>query len=201
VTLNLIVLEVRLVGAGFNTATENEPTAAISAAVIAALKVVELTKVVVRLLPFHFTTAPVTKPEPLTVSVKAGSPATAVSGVRSIRAGITVKLTAFEVKPLGVVTVMGKVPTVVISVATIDAVNFAGLPVIGSAGMKVVKRLTPLIRTTMPFTKPVPLTVSENPLSPALTVAGEILVMDSLTTRLTGLEVPPPGAGFETVIG
>ena len=116
---------------------------------------------------------------------------------------MTVKVTALEVKldGAGVKTVMGKVPTAMISVATIDAVNFAGLPVIGSAGMKVVWRLIPLKSTTVPATKPTPLTVILNPRSPALTVAGEIVVIDGLTARLTALEVPPPGAGLKTVIG
>ena len=195
-TAKLIALEVRLVGAGFITVTGNEPTNAISAAVIAAVNFVALTKVVVLLTPFHFTTAPVTKPEPVTVSVKAGSPATAVNGVRLMSAGMTVMLTALEVKldGAGVMTVMGKVPTVVISVATIDAVNFAEVT-------KVVWRLIPLKRTAVPATKPAPLTVILNPRSPALTVAGEIVVIDGLTARLTALEVPPPGAGFKTVIG
>src|SRR5439155_8452743 len=143
------------------------------------------------------------KPAPVTVSVRAGSPATAVNGVKPVRAGMTVMLTAFDVKLVGagVMTVMGKVPTVMISVATIDAVNFAGLPVTGLAGMKVVERLIPLKRTRVPLTKPAPLTVRLNPRSPALTVAGEIVVIAVLTARLTALEVPPHGVVFTTVIG
>jgi hypothetical protein len=43
--------------------------------------------------------------------------------------------------------------------------------------------------------------MSENPMPPALTVAGEIVVIVKLTVRLTALEVPPPGPGFKTVIG
>ena len=82
----------------------------------------------------------------------------------------------------------------VISVARIEAVSFVAL-------MNVVERLTALKRTTVPLTKPVPLTVSVNPISPALTVAGEIVVIDGLTVRLTALEIPPPGVGLKTVIG
>ena len=194
VAAKLIASEVKLVGAGFVTVTGNEPSTAISAAVIAAVKVLELTNVVVRLLPFHFTTAPLTKPKPVTVSVNAGSPTSAVNGVRPMMAGMTVKVTALEIKLPDVMTVMGKVPTVVISVATIDALNCVEL-------MRVVERLVPLKRTLWPLAKPTPLTVIVNPMPPALTVTGEILVIDGFTTRLTAWEVPPPGEGFKTVIG
>jgi hypothetical protein len=80
-----------------------------------------------------------------------------------------------------------------ISVATIDALNCVEL-------MRVVERLVPLKRTLEPLLKPAPLTVSENPSPPALTVAGEILVIDGLTVRLTVFDAPPPGPGFKTVI-
>ena len=189
----MIASEARLVGAGFNTVTGNEPTRAISAAVMSAVTLVALTKVVALATPPHFTTAPVTKPEPVTVSVNAGSPAPAVNGVRPMIAGMTVKLTALEIKLPAVMTVMGKVPAVMISVATIDALNCVEL-------MSVVERLVPLKRTLEPLLKPAPLTVSENPSPPALTVAGEILVIDGLTVRLTVFDAPPPGPGFKTVI-
>src|SRR5712691_4967977 len=101
VTAKLIASEVRLVGAGLVTVTGNEPTNARSAAVIAAVNLVALTKVVALATPLHFTTAPVTKPEPVTVSVKSGSPAPAVNGVRPMIAGMTVKLTALEIKQIG----------------------------------------------------------------------------------------------------
>jgi hypothetical protein len=130
------------------------------------------------------------------VSVKADSPAIAVSGVRLVIEGITVKLTALDIKldGAGVKTVMGKVPTVAISVACNEAANCEEL-------RKVVERLTPLKRTTVPLTKPTPLTVNVNPIPPALTVDGERLVIDGLTARLTALELPPPGVGFKTVMG
>jgi hypothetical protein len=88
---------------------------------------------------------------------------------------------------------MGNVPTLRISVAGIDALNVVELK-------KVVDRSFPLKRTTDPTTKPVPLTVSAKPTPPALTVAGEILVIDGETVKTTALDTPPPGAGFETVI-
>jgi hypothetical protein len=53
---------------------------AMSAAVIAAVSCVALTKVVVRLLPFHSTVDPEMKSAPLTVKVKAAPPAVAEEG-------------------------------------------------------------------------------------------------------------------------
>jgi len=66
---------------------------------------------------------------------------------------------------------------------------------------KVVERLTPLKRTTVPATNPVPLTVKTKPMSPALAVVGEIVVIVGLMVRLMEFETPPPGAGLNTVIG
>ena len=70
-----------------NTFTEDVPTVAISAAVIAAVNCVALTKVVVRLLPFHCTTEVLMKLLPVTVSVNAAPPAIAEFGVRVVIAG------------------------------------------------------------------------------------------------------------------
>jgi len=52
-----------------------EPRVAMSAALIVALSCVGLTKVVVRLTPFHCTTEAGTKFVPLTMSAKLGPPA------------------------------------------------------------------------------------------------------------------------------
>jgi len=196
VTLKLIAFDERFVGAGFNTVTGRAATVAISAAVMDAVNLVLFTKVVVRLLPFHLTTEPLTKPLPVTVSVNAGPPTTAFIGLRFPREGIAVMLTALETKlaGAGVRTVIGYVPTLAISAARIEAVSLVEFT-------KVVDLLTPLKRTTVPVTNPVPLTVSVKAISPARTVGGEIVVIDGFTTRLTALEVPPPGAGFKTVIG
>jgi len=54
------------------------------------------------------------------------------------------------------------------------------------------------------LTKFVPFTVNVKAELPAVLVAGEIVVTVGtglLTTRLVGLERPPPGVGLETVIG
>jgi hypothetical protein len=169
VTKNLIAGVVRFVGAGFWTVTLNEPRDATSAALMAAVSFVELTNVVVLLLPFHFTTAPLTKPVPFTVNVKAPLPATVVKGVRFPIEGMIDRFTALETARSGVTTVMGKTPTVVRSKAWIEALNCVVL-------IKVVERLRPLKRTVEPATKPEPLTVTVAPASPALTLVGEILL-------------------------
>ena len=72
---------------GFSTVTEALPAAAMSAAVIAAVRWVALTKVVVRFAPFQRTTEPLTKLLPFTVSVKAGPPAAALLGESEVNVG------------------------------------------------------------------------------------------------------------------
>src|SRR5262245_11589569 len=72
---------------GLATVTWAVPAAAMSAAVIAAVSWVALPNVVARLLPFHRTLVPLTKFEPVTVSVNPGPPACAELGVRDPRLG------------------------------------------------------------------------------------------------------------------
>ena len=74
-------------GAGFVTVTVAVPAVAISAAVIAAVNCVALTKVVVLAAPLNFTTEVDTNPDPLTVSVKAAPPAVALVGEREVAVG------------------------------------------------------------------------------------------------------------------
>src|SRR5439155_1370838 len=59
-TVKLTALVVLPDGYGLVTGTGNTPSASMSAAVICAVSCVLLTKVVVRQLPFHCTTAPLT---------------------------------------------------------------------------------------------------------------------------------------------
>ena len=73
--LKVTAPEVPPPGGGVKTVTLAEPTAAMSAALIVALSCVGLTKVVVRLTPFHCTTEAGTKFVPLTMSAKLGPPA------------------------------------------------------------------------------------------------------------------------------
>jgi hypothetical protein len=74
-------------GAGLETATDAVPAVAMSAAVVAAVRLVADAKVVGRALPFHSTVEDETKFEPVTVSVNAGPPAVAVLGVNELIAG------------------------------------------------------------------------------------------------------------------
>jgi hypothetical protein len=62
------------------TVTDAVRGVAMSEARIAALSVEPLTKLVVRGLPFHFTTAPTTKPVPFTVNVNPDPPDLIASG-------------------------------------------------------------------------------------------------------------------------
>ena len=80
VMVNVSALDVPPPGVGLVTVTDAVPAVATSAARIEAVTCVELTKVVVRVLPAKLTVAPLTKPVPFTVKVKAAEPAVAVEG-------------------------------------------------------------------------------------------------------------------------
>ncbi|HWW18376.1 MAG TPA: hypothetical protein VNY81_07150 [Candidatus Saccharimonadales bacterium] len=73
-------LDVPPPGAGVATLTIAVPAAAMSAAVIAACKLVLEAEVVVRAFPFHCTVEADTKLAPVTVRVNAAPPATAELG-------------------------------------------------------------------------------------------------------------------------
>jgi hypothetical protein len=105
-------------------------------------------------------------------------------------AGVTVKLTAFDMTPLGSCTVTAAEPVLVIRLAGITAVNCV-------ADTYVVPSAEPFHSTLSPLTKLVPFTVSVNPALPATTVAGERVPMDGaavVIAKLTEFDVPPPGA-------
>ena len=74
-------------GAGFVTVTVAVPAVAMSAAVIAAVNFVALTKVVVLVAPLNFTTDVETNAVPFTVRVKAAPPAVALVGEREVAVG------------------------------------------------------------------------------------------------------------------
>ena len=96
----------------------------------------------------------------------------------------------------GLVTVMGNEPALATSAAVIAAVTCVAVT-------NVVVRAEPLKFTVEVLTKFVPLTVRVNPASPAVLVVGEMLVVVGtrlLTVNVCALEVPPPGAGFVTVM-
>src|SRR4029077_9096927 len=72
---------------GLRTVTAAVPAVATSAAPIAAVSCVVLTKVVGRAAPFQLTVAPETKLLPVTVSVNAGLPAATLDGLSAAIAG------------------------------------------------------------------------------------------------------------------
>src|SRR5205823_11547226 len=157
-TLNVWAAEVPPPGAGVTTVTCGVPAAATSAAAMAAVSCVALTNVVVRVAPFHLTVLPLTKPVPVTVSVKAALPAAVLVGDSAARVGdelFTVNVCAAEVPPpgVGVTTVTCGVPAAATSAAAMAAVSCVALT-------NVVVRVAPFHLTVLPLTKPVPVTVS-----------------------------------------
>src|ERR1044071_4308902 len=165
---------------------------------------VALTKVVVRAAPFQFTTDPFTKPLPLTDRVKAAVPAVALDGDRLLMVGtglgaLTVNVDPAVVPPpsAGLNTVTCAVPALAISLVEIATDTFVALT-------KVVVRAAPFQFTTDPFTKPVPLTVRMNAALPAVALDGVRLPtvgigLSPLMMNADPAEVPPPGAGLNTV--
>src|SRR5437588_792206 len=104
---------------------------------------------------------------------------------------------ALEVPPPGdgLKTVTVAVPAGAKSLAGIVAASCMPLP-------KVVARSLPFQRTTEPAMKPLPRTVTVNAAAPAVALAGESELIPGaglLTVKLTGSEVPPPGAGLKMV--
>src|SRR5262247_4392827 len=73
---------------GLATVTWAVPAAAMSAAVIAAVSWLALPNVVTRPLPFQRTLAPLTKFEPVTVSVNAGPPAAVLLGESDVSVSV-----------------------------------------------------------------------------------------------------------------
>src|SRR6476469_8370236 len=191
--LPLIALIVKLRGLeiappGFCTVTEALPAAAMSAAGIAAVSWVALTKVVVRFAPFQLTTEPFTKLLPFTVSVKAGPPAAALLGESVVNVGVEalliVKVRALETAPPGFCTVTEALPAAAMSAAGIAAVSWVALT-------KVVVRFAPFQLTTEPFTKLLPFTVSVKPGPPAAALLGKSVVNVSAAAPLKGESTEP----------
>ncbi len=158
-----------------------------------------------RLVPFHCTTEPATKPLPFTVKVKDEPPAEADVGLRLVIAGtglgaVIVKLWAFDVPPpgAGLDTVTWAVPADAMSAAAITALSWV-------ADTYPVVRLDPFHCTTEPATKPLPFTVSVKAVPPAVADEGLRPLMPgtglgaALIVKLWAFDVPPPGAGLVTV--
>lgn len=174
--VNVALPDVPPPGAGFTTATLSVPAAATSAAAITAVNWLELTTVVVRLLPFHNTVLPGTKFVPVTASVKVVEPAVAEVGEVTVSEGtglLMVNVALPDVPPPGVgfITVTVRVPAAATSAAVITAVSCVELT-------KVVVRLLPFHNTVLPDTKFVPVTVSVKVVEPAVADVGEIPVSE-----------------------
>jgi len=139
-----------------------EPAFATSAAVICAVSTELLPNVVARGLPFHCTTAPLTKFDPLTVRVKAPLPESTVFGLSELTVGTgfpgaIFRINSFENPPpgSGFRTRTAAEPDTATSLASICAVSVV-------AFTNVVGRFEPLICTIAPLTKSDPVTVKVN---------------------------------------
>ena len=197
--VNARELEIPPPGAGLDTVTMGAPTTLMSAAVIAACKLVLETNVVVRALPFHCTVEDGTKLVPVTVNVKPAPPVKAELGFKEVIVGaglLIVKFRALETPPpgAGLETVTIAVPPVAMSAAVMAACKLV-------LDTNVVVRALPFHCTVEEDTKPVPVTVSVNAAPPAIV---ELMFRDStagaglLIVKANALLEPPPGLGVET---
>ena len=205
-TLGAIVkvcaFEVPPPGAGVTTVTAAVPAVAMSAAVMAAVSRVALTKVVIRAFPFQFTVELAVKLAPLTVKVNAAPPATAMFGLIELVVGagilgLMVNVAAGEEPPPGdgFWTTTLAVPAEAMSLAEIEAVTWVALT-------NCVVRSAPFHHTVELLINPVPFTVNVKAAPPAVAELGLKLVMAGvglLIVKVCALEVPPPGAGVTTV--
>src|SRR5882672_2908569 len=188
-------------GVGFVTVTLADPTVVISLDEIVAVSWVAFTNVVALAVPLNLTTEAGTNPVPVTVSVKPAPPAVAPLGLSEVIAGaglFTVNDEFPEAPPPGVgfVTMTLKLPAVAMSAGTIAAVTCVALT-------NVVVLVLPLKPTTAPGTKFDPFTVNVKPAPPAIALDGERAVIagtELFTVNGEFPEVPPPGAGFVTVM-
>jgi hypothetical protein len=133
--------------------------------------------------------------------VTVGVPGTpgGVDGIEGPVGAVTVKVLAADVPPpgAGVATVTGTGPWVAMSAAEIVARSWVALTT-------VVGRAPPFQRTTDVATKPLPFTVSVSPVLPAGVLVGDSVPATgtgAVTEKLTLPDVPPPGAGVETLTG
>src|SRR5262249_20248105 len=101
-----------------------------------------------------------------------------------------------EAEPSGLTTPIARLP--------VDAMSLAGIAAVSCVPLtNVVVRFEPFTWTTDPFTKFEPIAVSVKPGPPAVAVLAAMLVSiggGTVTVKMRGVEVPPPGAGLKTVI-
>src|SRR5216683_212002 len=149
--VNVAAAEIPPPGAGFVTVTLTVAAVAISAANIAAVTCVALTNAVVFAAPLKFTTAPLTKPVPLRVSVNAAPPAVALVGESVVMTGA-----GLVPVPLSVATcVVGLASSVIVSVAVLA---FSALGV----NVKLMTQFAPGF-TVAPLIQVVPATTAKSP--------------------------------------
>jgi len=159
--------------AGFVTETLTVPAVAMSVAGIVATIWVLVTDegVIAGLVP-KLIVAPVMKPVPVRLNVKAAPPTAAEFGAKEVSVGPEAALIVNDRLPdvpppgAGFVTVTVAVPAVAISVAVIAAVNCVALT-------NVVVLAAPLNFTTEVDSKPVPFTVRVKAAPPAVALVGE----------------------------
>ena len=146
-----------------------------------------------------FSVAPLTKPEPLTVRVKAAPPTVAAAGESNVM--ITFELLIVNGMPAelpppgpGFATVTFAVPAVAMSAAVIAAVSWVEL-------INVVALETPLNFTTDIDMKPAPFTVNVKAAPPVVALGGTIEISVGWVSDREHLraDVPPPVPGFVTV--
>jgi hypothetical protein len=186
--VNVSAAEVPPPGVGFVTVTEAVPGVAMSAAEIAARRLMLETKVVVRGEPFHWTADVDEKFEPLSVNAKAGEPATNELGAIDVTAGtglLIVKVRGLEVPPsgAGLDTVIEAVPAVAMSAAVIEAWRLV-------PDVTVVWRALPFHSTVEEETKLEPATVRLKAGPPAVPLLGVREATDGAV--FGGVEEPPP---------
>ena len=125
-TVSVSADEVPPPGAGFTAVTDKLPALATSDAAIAAVSCVPLTKVVVRLAPFTFTTVPEIKLLPVKVRVNPALPGETVDGEMLANEGtglLTANGRVPDVKSPGLMTRMLRVPAEAMSPEGMDAVS------------------------------------------------------------------------------
>ena len=160
----------------------------------AAVSCVAETKVVVRAVPLKFTTEPLRKPVPFTVSVKPALPAGVVAGAMVLMVGagsVTVKEAVLVPVPVGVVTAIGPlvapagtVKVMVVAFTTVKPVMATPFSVTAVAPVKSV---------------PVTVTVTVPSARPLVGVKLAIVGAGVVTVKVAPAEVPPPGVGLVAV--
>lgn len=170
-----------------------------------AVSEVDELKVVGSGVPFQSTIDELMKLLPLIASENVAAPAITLEGEREDIAGtgfaaVTAKEATSEVPPPGaeLITVMLAVPAEPTSDAGTCATSWVAVP-------KVVGSATPFQSTTEVARKPVPFTVRENDAEPAWTLLGDSddIAGSGLlwfTAKVAAFDLPPPGAGFCTVM-